>query len=105
MHDATTIAEIPSLLCVAGDREQWDFGRFVKTVTYFNKPPTPEDVLRKLAEQPAKLVRQLTGTEEVRPLLARGSMLLDCRLVCNTACCACAGEKLSHPDFADTERN
>lgn len=51
-----------------GGREQWDFGRFVKTVTYFNKPPTPEEVLKTLVEQPAKLVRQLTGTEEVKQL-------------------------------------
>lgn len=35
-------------------------------MTYFNKPPTAEEVLKTLAEQPAKLVRQLTGTEEVR---------------------------------------
>lgn len=54
----------------AGGRQQWDFGRFVKTVTYFNQPPTPEEVLKTLVEQPAKLVRQLTGTEEVGLLIS-----------------------------------
>lgn len=48
-----------------GDRQSWDFGRFVKTVTYFNDPPTPEKVLQTLVEQPAKFVRQLTGQDEV----------------------------------------
>lgn len=50
---------------VAGDRQAWDFGRFVKTVTYFNEPPSPEQVLQTLADQPAKLIRQLTGQDEV----------------------------------------
>lgn len=55
-------------LCFAGDRQSstWDFGRFVKTVTYFNEPPSAEQVLQALVEQPAKLVRQLTGQDEVR---------------------------------------
>ena len=52
-------------LCFAGDRQSWDLGRFVKTVTYFNEPPSAEQVLQALVEQPAKLVRQLTGQDEV----------------------------------------
>ncbi len=27
-----------------GERGPWDFQRFLKTVTYFNKPPTPQQV-------------------------------------------------------------
>ena len=50
---------------VTGDRQSWDFGRFVKTVTYFNEPPSPEQVLQTLVDQPAKLIRQLTGQDEV----------------------------------------
>ncbi|KAL3146124.1 hypothetical protein ABBQ38_015471 [Trebouxia sp. C0009 RCD-2024] len=47
-----------------GDRQAWDFGRFVKTVTYFNEPPSAEKVLQTLTDQPAKLIRQLTGQDE-----------------------------------------
>lgn len=31
-----------------GERQPWDFGRFVRTVLYFNKPPTPQEVLGSL---------------------------------------------------------
>lgn len=31
-----------------GERQPWEFGRFLQTVLYFNKPPSPGDVLRKL---------------------------------------------------------
>ncbi|KAL4444961.1 hypothetical protein ABPG77_004011 [Micractinium sp. CCAP 211/92] len=31
-----------------GDRQPWDFGRFLRTVLYFNKPPTPQEVLGSL---------------------------------------------------------
>ena len=47
--------------CTAGQRQPWDLGRFVQTVTYFNQPPSAEQVLKALVEQPAKLARQLTG--------------------------------------------
>ena len=50
---------------LTGGRQSWDFGRFLKTVTYFNEPPTAEQVLQTLAEQPSKIVRQLTGQNEV----------------------------------------
>ncbi len=43
----------------------------MKTVTYFNEPPTVEQVLQTLVDQPAKLVRQLTGQDEVRLSIAR----------------------------------
>lgn len=33
---------------VRAERQSWDFGRFLETVLYFNKPPSPQDVLRKL---------------------------------------------------------
>ncbi|KAL4448009.1 hypothetical protein ABPG75_005228 [Micractinium tetrahymenae] len=31
-----------------GERQPWDFGRFVRTVLYFNKPPTPQELLGSL---------------------------------------------------------
>lgn len=31
-----------------GERQPWEFGRFLDTVFYFNQPPTPGDLLRKL---------------------------------------------------------
>lgn len=31
-----------------GERRPWEFGRFLDTVFYFNQPPTPGDLLRKL---------------------------------------------------------
>lgn len=53
-----------TMMAAKGDRQSWDLGRFVKTVTYFNEPPSAEQVLQALVEQPAKLVRQLTGQDE-----------------------------------------
>ena len=39
-------------------------------MTYFNRPPSAEQVLKALVEQPAKLARQLTGGNlEVRSSL------------------------------------
>lgn len=32
----------------SGERRPWEFGRFLETVLYFNPPPAPQDVLRKL---------------------------------------------------------
>lgn len=52
------------IVSAEGGRQSWDFGRFIKTVTYFNEPPTAETVLRTIVQQPAKLVRQLTGQDE-----------------------------------------
>lgn len=77
-----------SCLCAhgfIGDRQAWDFGRFVKTVTYFNEPPSAEKVLQTLADQPAKLIRQLTGQDEVSSL-AVGTWLC-ANSTCLTSCC------------------
>ena len=50
-----------------GERGSWDLGRFVKTVSYFNKPPSPGEVLSAIVSQPAKVLSALTGgTTEVR---------------------------------------
>ena len=50
----------------AGERGKWDFGRFVRTVSYFNKPPSPGEVLSAIVSQPAKVLSSLTGgTTEV----------------------------------------
>lgn len=31
-----------------GQRQPWEFGRFLDTVLYFNRPPSPADIIRKL---------------------------------------------------------
>lgn len=43
-------------------------------MTYFNQPPSAEQVLKALVEQPAKLARQLTGGN----LEVIGSLLDEC---------------------------
>lgn len=40
-----------------GDRQPWDLGRFVKTVLFFNKPPSPGELLSALAAAPLKLLQ------------------------------------------------
>jgi hypothetical protein len=50
------------LLFTAGDdRKSWDIGRFVRTVAFFNKPPSPGEVLSTIVSQPAKIISALTG--------------------------------------------
>ena len=42
----------------SNDRQPWDVGRFVKTVLYFNPPPSPAAVIKTLfIDQPAKAIR------------------------------------------------
>lgn len=42
------------------DRQPWDFGRFLKTVFYFNPPPTPDKVI-------GTLYKKMTGSGEPSP--------------------------------------
>lgn len=44
-----------------GERQPWEFGRFLQTIFWFNPPPTPDKVLRTLAEQPGNILRSLAG--------------------------------------------
>lgn len=58
--------------CLASPADQdskggWDVGRFVKTVAFFNKPPSAGEVLSSIVSQPAKIISALTGgSTEVR---------------------------------------
>lgn len=38
-------------------RQPWDFGRFVKTVVFFNDPPSPAEVLKNIATAPFRLLQ------------------------------------------------
>ena len=54
--------------CTGEERKSWDVGRFVKTVAFFNKPPSPGELLSAIINQPAKILSALTGdSTEVRP--------------------------------------
>lgn len=46
----------------SGERQPWDFGRFVKTVLYFNPPPPPQEILKSILEQPGKLLKSMAST-------------------------------------------
>ncbi len=53
------------------ERKSWDVGRFVKTVAFFNKPPSPGELLASLFSQPSKVFAAVTGgTTEVRLAIA-----------------------------------
>lgn len=59
----------------SGERQPWDFGRFVKTVLYFNPPPPPGEVIKSLLEQPGKILRGLAAESvEVHGGPGRGCM-------------------------------
>lgn len=49
------------LLTAGDDRKSWDIGRFVRTVAFFNKPPSPGEVLSTIVSQPAKIISALAG--------------------------------------------
>lgn len=50
-----------------GPREPWDFGRFVKTVLFFNEPPPLPKLLQSIASAPLKLLQGVSsGDLEVR---------------------------------------
>eukprot|EP00887_Chlorella_sp_A99_P004628 scaffold4.g4628.t1 len=44
-----------------GERQPWDFGRFVRTLLWFNPPPSPGEVIKAVVEQPLKVVQALAG--------------------------------------------
>lgn len=50
-----------------GGRQPWDMPRFVKTVLFFNEPPSPERLVRNL-QKAAKQVQDFmtTGYQQVR---------------------------------------
>ncbi|GAB4824163.1 hypothetical protein N2152v2_011209 [Parachlorella kessleri] len=52
-------------LPAGGERQPWDFQRFVKTVLFFNPPPPPQEVLRSIVEQPGKILRAMSGEATV----------------------------------------
>lgn len=44
------------------ERQPWDVGRFAKTIGFFNKPPSLQQMLQSvLVDAPAKLIRQALG--------------------------------------------
>jgi hypothetical protein len=57
----------PSLRCLAGSsgkagRQPWDVGRFAKTLSFFNKPPSFQQLLQSvLIDTPTKLIRKALG--------------------------------------------
>lgn len=44
-----------------GPREPWDFGRFVKTVLFFNEPPPLPKLLQNIASAPFKLLQGVSS--------------------------------------------
>jgi hypothetical protein len=55
------IRTFATLLTAGEDRKSWDVGRFVRTVAFFNKPPSPGELLSTIVSQPAKILSALTG--------------------------------------------
>ena len=57
----------------------WDFGRFIRTVTYFNEAPSPAKIVSSLVSEPLKALSALTGSSvEARcPVHSRSSGSLD----------------------------
>lgn len=58
-----------------GERQPWEFGRFLETVLYFNPPPSPGDLLRKLfgsAAAPSATASRTAGgmSDVVQTLIA-----------------------------------
>lgn len=53
------------------ERKGWDVNRFVKTVAFFNKPPSPGEVLSTIISQPARIFSALTGdsTEDKKAVI------------------------------------
>ncbi len=66
----------PSLPDDSG-RKPWDILRFVKTVAYFNDPPTPDKFFANLAKQllPQQQVRTGVTATAVQYLFARHTLL------------------------------
>ena len=40
----------------------WDFGRFIRTVSYFNEAPSPAKIVSSLVSEPLKALSALTGS-------------------------------------------
>eukprot|EP00873_Tetraselmis_striata_P045284 jgi/Tetstr1/465548/TSEL_010217.t1 len=52
-----------SVVRAEGGRQQWDFGRFVKTVTTFNPPPSLPDMVAAVVVEPLRLINSLTAEQ------------------------------------------
>lgn len=46
----------------SGERQPWDFGRFLKTVVYFNPLPPPQEILKNLLQQPGKALSGMASS-------------------------------------------
>ncbi|GMH41686.1 hypothetical protein BSKO_09596 [Bryopsis sp. KO-2023] len=46
-----------------GERQPWDFGRFAKTVLFFNDPPSPEKIISSIFTQPLKIAKAMMGSD------------------------------------------
>mmetsp|Transcript_10827 Transcript_10827/g.25732 ORF Transcript_10827/g.25732 Transcript_10827/m.25732 type:complete len:523 (+) Transcript_10827:236-1804(+) len=58
-------------ILAAEGRSQWDFGRFVRTVTTFNPPPSIPEVASAVVTQPLKILKRLSAQEEAPAAFVR----------------------------------
>lgn len=47
----------------SGQRQPWDFNTFLKTVVFFNKPPSLGEIVTNIAKQPLSVLKAVTGSE------------------------------------------
>ena len=83
MRGTLNVPVLP-LLTAGDDRKSWDIGRFVRTVAFFNKPPSPGEVLSTIVSQPAKIISALTGGSTEVWSTAHRRRVLQLMLWCGT---------------------
>lgn len=49
-------------LPAGGSERPWDFGRFIRTISYFNEAPSPGKILSAIISQPQRAFSALTGS-------------------------------------------